>query len=83
MCVALLSLVCLCACMRGLRVIVCAFAFVYCNVAFHFTRVSRLHVYFALVVSGLLGCACMLVSRVVMDAFACVWCLLAFYLVCV
>ena len=42
--VALLYLVCLCACMRVLRVIVYAFAFVSCKVAFHVARVCRLHV---------------------------------------
>ena len=49
--------------MRVLRVIVYAFAFVSCKVAFHVARVCRLHVCFAFVVSGLLVCACMLVWR--------------------
>ena len=52
-CVQITRLVCflvigsLCACMLRFRVIVYAFAFVCCRVAFHITRVCRLHVRFA------------------------------------
>ena len=39
-----------CACVHVLRVIACAVAFVYCNVAFHITRACTLHVCFAFVI---------------------------------
>ena len=47
-----------CACMLVFRVIVSAFAFVCCQIAFHITRVRRLPVYFAFVFLVSLFCAC-------------------------
>ena len=46
------------------------FAFVCCKVAFHITRVRRLHVCFAFVLFFWWVCACMLVWWVILYAFA-------------
>ena len=52
-----------CACMLDLRVVVYAVAFVCCHVAFHITRVLRLHVCFAFVRSVcLLAIVCLFFS---------------------
>ena len=72
---------CLLVCARrlGFRLIVYAFAFVCCKVAFHITRVSFAFVFFG----GLFVCACMLMLRVIVCELAFVICKVAFHITCV
>ena len=56
-----------------------AFAFVYCNVAFHISRVCKLHVCFMVLLVHLLFYYTFSL-RVIVYALAFVWCNLAFHI---